>query len=243
MKTDIEKKIRRYDLTKNVKLLGNISNTGKIYAISDLTINCSIKEGLALTSYESLSMGVPVVSADVGGQKELIDESVGAIVPCLQKEEEIQNFNYSANEINSYVVEIDKILNNLDKYKSNCRNKILQGFTINQMIKNMEKEFEQIVNNPNKTKIENGKKLSNVKDVCKELITKGFITVKDEYQWLCKKVNEQYFGECQENGEGNDSGYDYFKTPIGRLRLKAISITKKMHIYEKIKMLLRKIRN
>ena len=40
-------------------------------------------------------MGVPVISSDVGGQRELIDETVGAVVPCLQKESEIEDFNYS----------------------------------------------------------------------------------------------------------------------------------------------------
>ena len=73
----VEQKLRKYELTKYVTLLGNIRETGKIYKISDLTINCSIKEGLALTSYESVAMGVPVVSANVGGQAELINDQVG----------------------------------------------------------------------------------------------------------------------------------------------------------------------
>ena len=34
-------------------------------------------------------MGVPVVSANVGGQAELINDEVGAVVPCMQKENEI----------------------------------------------------------------------------------------------------------------------------------------------------------
>lgn len=64
----------------NFKLLGMIKNTSELYAVSDLTINCSSLEGLALTSYESLSMSVPVISTDVGGQTELIDETVGGVV-------------------------------------------------------------------------------------------------------------------------------------------------------------------
>ena len=67
-------KANKLGLNENILFLGNIENPEEIYKISDITINCSIKEGLALTSYESLSMGVPVVSSDVGGQKELINE-------------------------------------------------------------------------------------------------------------------------------------------------------------------------
>ncbi len=103
MLQEIKNKVKSLNLEDVVCFLGNITNTEDIYAISDLTLNCSIKEGVALTSYESLSMGVPVISADVGGQKELINESVGVIVPCMQDETQINNYNYSDEEINNYV--------------------------------------------------------------------------------------------------------------------------------------------
>jgi len=238
----VEQKLRKYELTKYVTLLGNIKETGKIYKISDLTLNCSIKEGLALTSYESLAMGVPVVSAKVGGQAELINDEVGGVVPCLQEENEIMKFEYSEDEINLYVEKIDNILNDLDKYKSNCRKRILEGFTIDHMVKRMEQEFENIVKNPNRTKIENGKKLSELKDICKEMITKSYVTMFGEYEWLCNQVNAEYFGPIAKGNNSGDSGYDYFKTPMGRFRLKVIAITKKMHIYEIVRWILRKIR-
>lgn len=238
----VEQKIKKYELTQYVKFLGNINKTGEIYKISDLTINCSIKEGLALTSYESIAMGVPVVSANVGGQAELINNEVGAVVPCLQKEKEIMDFNYSNEEIYSYVEKIDEILNNLPKYKENCRKRILNGFTIDQMVNNMEQQIENIVKKPNAEKIEVGQRLSYAKDVCKELITKSYITVNNEYKWLCEQVEKEYFGCTYSANYSGDSGYDYFKTPMGRFRLKIIAITKRMHIYEKIKAVLRKLR-
>ena len=47
----------------------------RIIKIPKLRLYAVLKEGLALTAYESCAMGVPVVSADVGGQKDLIDSS------------------------------------------------------------------------------------------------------------------------------------------------------------------------
>ena len=94
---DIQVTAQEFKLMDNVKFLGNVTKTKEIYAISDLTINCSIKEGVALTSYESLAMGVPVVSSDVGGQKELINKDVGVIVPCIQKEKDI-HINFKLKE-------------------------------------------------------------------------------------------------------------------------------------------------
>ena len=238
----VEHKIKKYDLTKYVILLGNVKETAKIYKISDLTINCSIKEGLALTSYESLSMGVPVISANVGGQAELINNQVGEIVPCLQKENEIMNFDYSEEEINLYVEKIDNVLNNLSKYKSNCRKRILEGFTIDHMVEMMQKHFEEVAKNPNTDKIENGKNLKCVNDLCKELITKSYVTMNSEYEWLSNEVDSEYFGVGTKTNTSTDNGYDYFKTPMGRFRLKVIAITKKMHIYEIVRKIIRKIR-
>ena len=147
--------------------MGKTDKPDELYAISDMTLNCSIKEGLALTAYESLSMGVPVVSCDVGGQKELINSETGVIVPCLQKEEDIFDFNYSEEDIKNYVDGILKISKNLDKYKKACRKRILNGFTIDNMAENMQKEFDKLM----QLKKPNTSSLTKHIDITKELIT------------------------------------------------------------------------
>ena len=178
----------KYDLSNNMIFLGRTNKTDEIYCISDITINCSIKEGLALTAYESLAMGVPVISSDVGGQKELIDEKTGVIVPCMQREEDILNFNYKLEEVESYVTAINKVISNLDYYKKNCREKILNGFTINQMVTKMSKILENTVNNPNKEKMIS----SNNIDIAKELITNRLMTIEEKYKWEAKEYNSYY---------------------------------------------------
>lgn len=185
----IKYKVKKYKIQDNIVFLGEVKNTKEIYAISDVTLNCSIKEGLALTSYESLAMGVPVVTADVGGQKELINEKVGSVVPCLQKETDINNFDYSDEEINPYVKALNEILNNLDKYKSECRKTILEKFTNKQMVENMSNIILDTIQNPNQEKIENGKKLYSNLNICKELVTKTIVAFKEEYEWLAKKYD------------------------------------------------------
>ena len=243
MLEQLKNKFKKYDLLKNVKFLGNVKETAPIYKISDLTINCSIKEGIALTSYESLSMGVPVVSSNVGGQSELINNDVGAIVPCMQKEEEILKFQYKEEEIKNYVEKINNILNNLEKYKKECRKRILNEFSIEQMIVNMESNLKEVFSNPNKEKIEIGNSLKKIKGVCNELIVKSFIANKEEYNSLCEQVNIEYFGYIQNNYlNSNGNGYNYFDTPRGKFRLKVIKITKKIHLYEPIKKILIKMR-
>lgn len=186
----------KLDLNENIMFLGNVEDTEEIYKISDLTINCSIKEGLALTSYESLSMGIPVISSDVGGQKELINEDVGIIVPCMQDEKEIYSENYKLEEIDKYIEGIEKLLNNLEKYKEKCRQRILDGFTINNMLAKMSDIFEDTCKNPNTDKIKNGERLKDNINIAKELVTINMMNDKIEYNWECTEYEKKVYGRA-----------------------------------------------
>ena len=136
-------------INNNFKLLGMVSETEEIYAISDITINCSSLEGLALTSYESLAMGVPVISTDVGGQPELIDDSVGGIIHYnSDPTSEVYD-----QEINEYVDKTIKVLKDLDKIKKNCRQKILDGFTLDIMANKMKKIFMTAIESAKNDKV------------------------------------------------------------------------------------------
>ena len=191
----MKEKAKKMNLLEDIIFLGEIKNTGEIYKISNVTVNCSLKEGLALTSYESLSMNVPIVSSDVGGQKELISKDVGEIVKLMQNEEDVYLEKYSPEEINSYVKAINKVLDNLETYKSNCRKRICENFTINKMIEMMDSIFEETHKNPSKKKIENGYGLSNNKDITKELITANFKSDELEYKWECSEYERKVYGK------------------------------------------------
>ena len=191
----MKEKAKKMNLLEDIIFLGEIKNTEEIYKISNVTVNCSLKEGLALTSYESLSMNVPIVSSDVGGQKELISKDVGEIVKLMQNEEDVYLEKYSPEEINSYVKAINKVLDNLETYKSNCRKRICENFTISKMIEKMDSIFEETHKNPSKKKIENGYGLSNNKDITKELITANFKSDELEYKWECSEYERKVYGK------------------------------------------------
>lgn len=192
----MKEKAQELGLSEEIMFLGNIVNTAEIYRISDVTINCSLKEGLALTAYESLSMGIPVISSDVGGQKELVNNDVGKIVKVLQNEEDIYLEKYSEKEIQSYVDCINEVLNNLEFYKSNCRKRIINNFTIKNMIQKMSHILEETANNPNSSKIENGKGLYNNVSIEKELITTNLKNDEIEYEWECTEYEKATYGQA-----------------------------------------------
>ncbi|TEB16173.1 putative glycosyltransferase EpsJ [Pelotomaculum sp. FP] len=142
---ELKLKAHKDGVTGSVFFFGQRQDMVSFYRDSDLTLICSIKEGLALTTYESLSMGVPVVSSDVGGQRELIDKAVGITVPLCQNEEaDFNSKTYNKDEVILYVNAIREILSNKDRHKlmsNNCRQKILGAFSKKSMIKKLEDEF------------------------------------------------------------------------------------------------------
>lgn len=190
--SDLKRKVSNAGLDENVNFIGSISETQKFYIACDVTLNCSIKEGVALTSYESLAMNVPVVTSKVGGQAELVNKDVGFVIPCMQNEEDIYNFNYSDEEIDSYVNALNSVLDNLNEYQKHCRERILNGFTIDQMKQNMSEIITNEIETPSQEKIENGKALSNVIDICKELITEKLMNIEEKYKWECMQYNKYY---------------------------------------------------
>ncbi len=158
---DVKKYISDNNLEEYVTCFGMQQDVRPFYKVANVTLICSLREGLTLTTYESLSMGVPIVSSDVGGQAELIGEDCGMLIKPYQTPDQQFDFNYSQEEINEYTKAILNIIDNYKKedIKDICRNKILEHFTINKMVSNLDKEFTKL--------IESGSKID--KDVCKNI--------------------------------------------------------------------------
>lgn len=165
-----------------ILVLGATSTPEEIYAISDITLNCSRIEGLALTSYESLAMGVPVISSDVGGQSELIDKTVGRLVPYQETID-------TAIERDQYCAAIEEVLKDLEVYKKNARAKITKRFTLDQMITKIEKIFE--TTSPKKIADMNIGKM--VYEVYLKLL-------QEEHNWLTREYTFKHYQIYLEDG-------------------------------------------
>ena len=132
-----------------MEFVGYKDDVRPYYMVSDVTLITSLSEGITLTTYESLAMGVPVITSDVGGQKELVDSTVGAVLKNYQsKSKDEYNFDYSDEEINQYVNEIVRILNLNDEERINlkkcCRNRILEKFSSKIMYKKLKESIEEL---------------------------------------------------------------------------------------------------
>ena len=147
---ELKDKTIKMGLEETIYFLGAKKEVRPYYKDAKITLICSMKEGLALTAYESCAMGVPVVSADVGGQKDLIDETVGALIPYMQNEEkDFDSRTFPKKEIELYKSAIIDILSNENKWcdlSEECRAKVVRAFTIKNMIQYFDSEIQRIVN-------------------------------------------------------------------------------------------------
>lgn len=101
LRNEVEDKIRELKLEKNIKLYGFQKNPYPLLAQAKVMCMPSKWEGFGLAAVEALTLGIPVVAADVGGLSTIVRDSCGKL--CEKKEE--------------YVSEILKLLNEPDYYK------------------------------------------------------------------------------------------------------------------------------
>lgn len=146
---ELKSEIRNRKLEQSVMCMGRCDDMAACYKDAFVTLICSVKEGLALTAYESCSMGVPVISSAVGGQGDLIDDHVGKLIEMRQKEDSsLDNREFEEEEILEYVQAICELLESKERYQNcsiNCRKRVLESFSIKKMIENMQNELDQLM--------------------------------------------------------------------------------------------------
>ena len=146
---ELKRAIQQRRLSNAVVCIGRSDKMKECYRDAKLTLICSLKEGLALTAYESCSMGVPVISSDVGGQRDLIDSTVGRLIKTTQDEEtglDSRKFDY--HEIEEFADAILLLLKDEKLYaecSKNCRKKVEETFSTKIMSQNMENEILTLV--------------------------------------------------------------------------------------------------
>jgi len=113
----------KYNL-ENVRLIEFIPNAAKYLKAFDIFILPSIKEGLPYTIIEAMAAQIPIISTNVGGIPEMIENNVSGYLINSKKPQLIRQ-------------KIEQIINHPDKAKTiaqKARQKAEQEFSIGQMI-------------------------------------------------------------------------------------------------------------
>jgi glycosyltransferase involved in cell wall biosynthesis len=83
LRLPLEAMVRERGLESRVKFLGWRRDLNMVYGASDVFLLTSRNEGTPVALIESLAAGVPGVSTDVGGVRDVIDsDAVGLLAPC-----------------------------------------------------------------------------------------------------------------------------------------------------------------
>ena len=73
----MEKLVEKLNLSDAVIFAGYRKDINKILQVSDLMLLLSKQEGLTMSIMEAMHYGLPVVTSDVRGNRDLIDDSFG----------------------------------------------------------------------------------------------------------------------------------------------------------------------
>ena len=174
---ELLKKIKLYNLTKNVIWVGFQDDIRPFYRDADLTLICSLVEGISLSAYESCAMMTPVITSDVGGQRELIDDHTGVILPVFQNVCDINIKEYSDNEIMQYVKTIFNLLDksNTAIYQHLCingRNIIDRNFRLMSIIKKVEHTLkDHIISHDSTQQIASVKAISTLPILASDIVS------------------------------------------------------------------------
>lgn len=71
----LQQEICRRGLDNGVTMPGNVSNVEDYYALADVYVQASHREALPLTTLEAMAAGLPIISTDVGGMKDIVKDN------------------------------------------------------------------------------------------------------------------------------------------------------------------------
>ena len=132
---ECENLIDELNLRDNFVLAGFHEKPHLLYSEGDISILTSISEGFPYTVLESMSCGIPVISTDVGGVTEALDDKCGFI--CKPKD---------YVEIGNRVIELLQNEPLRIKMGIYARNKVIENFTIGKFIHKYEIAYDKVCN-------------------------------------------------------------------------------------------------
>ncbi|MFH1752816.1 MAG: glycosyltransferase, partial [Candidatus Omnitrophota bacterium] len=126
-------------LSGSVKFLGLINDMGDIYKTMDLLAVSSDREGLSISMLEAMSLGVPIVATDVGGNSEcVIDGVTGMIVPPND-----------SHRLGQAIVQMAGDVQKLKEMGDAAERLFQERFTVDKMVRRHEEIYLEIASSAN----------------------------------------------------------------------------------------------
>ncbi|MEM3369886.1 MAG: glycosyltransferase family 4 protein [Candidatus Micrarchaeia archaeon] len=124
---NIEEEIKKYELSKNVIMLGHRNDIPQILKAIDLFVLPTLQEALGTAFLEAMAMEKPVIGSDVDGVREVIDDGINGYLVSPDKP-----YLFATK-----IVEILKRPELAYKMGEAGRNKVKNNYTLEHMCKSM----------------------------------------------------------------------------------------------------------
>ena len=134
---ELQDYVRRYHLENNVLFLGEQQNVFSIMSIADLLVLTSLRDAFPNVIMEAMSVGLPVISSDVGDIRYLVKNGVnGFLFP--------NDNHHSLSELIVKIISLD--VNTRKQMERAGRDIIEANYTIEKMVRKTESLYEKFIN-------------------------------------------------------------------------------------------------
>lgn len=127
--------LKKLDINKKVKFLGNQIDPSKKMAKWDIYVQPSLSESFGLALAGAMNAGLPVIATKAGGMPELVAEA-GILVPAKD-----------TNALRDAIIKLASDKKLREKLSKAAQNRIKKYFTLEKMVKETENLYRNIVRN------------------------------------------------------------------------------------------------
>ncbi|KXK45380.1 MAG: glycosyltransferase [Chlorobi bacterium OLB5] len=138
----LNKFIKDKKLSNYVFILGSMKKSSiyKLYEYTDIMLITSLSEGMPLVLVESFAYKKPLISTNVGGVKEIIENSVNGIM--------LNEFD--KNELANSILKLKNNVEFYNKISSNCYHTYQVSFNLEDNMNNLKNNINNIIHQNNK---------------------------------------------------------------------------------------------
>jgi len=90
-KEELENLAGRLGISENVQFAGSVDHAkiSEFYNQADAFVMTSLNEGMSNTMLEALASGLPIISTETGGAKELVQDGINGFLICMKNSEDL----------------------------------------------------------------------------------------------------------------------------------------------------------
>jgi len=130
---EIKAFVNQHNISNNVILSGAMENIHDVMSALDIYVQSSIAEGMPMTILEAMSSGLPVISTDVGGIAEIVEDGENGIL--------VQSAD--VKELSSAIESLVKDKNKVIQYGVSARSRIVEFFSLKRMCAQYAKLYQR----------------------------------------------------------------------------------------------------